>query len=154
MQHIQKKKLKQACFRFSMALLSLHCIAEIINSLWVEVTHMEYWFVLLNISLCSSFPDASQTLRSECVVSSELLRQTLSTRKHKHLHSRPNGKRTCRRVRTRNFSEAKKRWAKLKGNLGIFQPGLHRHVFTCGKERWLWKSVKSVHYRGTYLRLL
>ncbi|KAG8014619.1 IQ domain-containing protein E [Nibea albiflora] len=35
--------------------------------------------------------DASQTLRSECDVTPELLKQTLSMRKHKHLHSGTNG---------------------------------------------------------------
>ncbi|KAE8300460.1 IQ domain-containing protein E [Larimichthys crocea] len=35
--------------------------------------------------------DASQTLRSECDVTPELLKQTLSMRKHKHLHSGSNG---------------------------------------------------------------
>ncbi|XP_070780262.1 IQ domain-containing protein E [Enoplosus armatus] len=35
--------------------------------------------------------DASQTLRSECNVTPELLKQTLSMRKHKHLHSGSNG---------------------------------------------------------------
>ncbi|TNN43650.1 IQ domain-containing protein E [Liparis tanakae] len=35
--------------------------------------------------------NASQTLRSECDVTPELLRQTLSARKHRHLHSGSNG---------------------------------------------------------------
>ncbi|TKS68532.1 IQ domain-containing protein E [Collichthys lucidus] len=35
--------------------------------------------------------DASQALRSECDVTPELLKQTLSMRKHKHLHSGSNG---------------------------------------------------------------
>uniref|UniRef100_A0A671TUZ0 IQ domain-containing protein E n=1 Tax=Sparus aurata TaxID=8175 RepID=A0A671TUZ0_SPAAU len=35
--------------------------------------------------------DASQTLRSECDVTPELLKQTLSMRRHKHLHSGSNG---------------------------------------------------------------
>ncbi|XP_070683993.1 IQ domain-containing protein E [Pempheris klunzingeri] len=35
--------------------------------------------------------DASQTLRSECDVTPELLKQTLSMRRHKHLHSGTNG---------------------------------------------------------------
>ncbi|XP_059192512.1 IQ domain-containing protein E [Centropristis striata] len=35
--------------------------------------------------------DVSQTLRSECDVTPELLKQTLSMRKHKHLHSGSNG---------------------------------------------------------------
>ncbi|GAA6221643.1 IQ domain-containing protein E [Lates japonicus] len=35
--------------------------------------------------------DLSQTLRSECDVTPELLKQTLSMRKHKHLHSASNG---------------------------------------------------------------
>ncbi|XP_044046585.1 IQ domain-containing protein E isoform X2 [Siniperca chuatsi] len=35
--------------------------------------------------------DVSQTQRSECDVTPELLKQTLSTRKHKHLHSGSNG---------------------------------------------------------------
>ncbi|XP_035491984.2 IQ domain-containing protein E isoform X2 [Scophthalmus maximus] len=35
--------------------------------------------------------DLSQTLRSVCDVTPELLKQTLSTRKHKHLHSASNG---------------------------------------------------------------
>lgn len=35
--------------------------------------------------------DASQTLRSECDVTPELLKQTLSMKKHKHLHSGSNG---------------------------------------------------------------
>ncbi|XP_040891091.1 IQ domain-containing protein E isoform X2 [Toxotes jaculatrix] len=35
--------------------------------------------------------DLSQTLRSECDVTPELLKQTLSLRKHKHLHSASNG---------------------------------------------------------------
>ncbi|XP_056266014.1 IQ domain-containing protein E isoform X3 [Pseudoliparis swirei] len=35
--------------------------------------------------------DVSQTLRSECDVTPELLRQTLSARKHRHLHSGSNG---------------------------------------------------------------
>ncbi|XP_008301468.1 IQ domain-containing protein E [Stegastes partitus] len=35
--------------------------------------------------------DASQTLRSDCDVTSELLKQTLSMKKYKHLHSASNG---------------------------------------------------------------
>lgn len=59
---------------------------------------MEYWLVwgnILNLSLPASFADASQTLRSECDVTPELLKQTLSMRKHKHLHSGSNGERMC-----------------------------------------------------------
>uniref|UniRef100_A0A4W6FDJ0 IQ motif containing E n=1 Tax=Lates calcarifer TaxID=8187 RepID=A0A4W6FDJ0_LATCA len=44
-----------------------------------------------NLFQSSSFPDLSQTLRSECDVMPELLKQTLSMRKHKHLHSASNG---------------------------------------------------------------
>uniref|UniRef100_G3PW23 IQ motif containing E n=1 Tax=Gasterosteus aculeatus aculeatus TaxID=481459 RepID=G3PW23_GASAC len=43
------------------------------------------------ITSLSNGHDASQTLRSEFDVTSELLKQTLSTRQHKHLHSGSNG---------------------------------------------------------------
>lgn len=49
-----------------------------------------------NLFQSSSFPDLSQTLRSECDVMPELLKQTLSMRKHKHLHSASNGERLCK----------------------------------------------------------
>lgn len=55
------------------------------------------------LSVC--FSDASQTLRSECDVTPELLKQTLSMRKHKHLHSGCNGERMCRCVRMRSSVE-------------------------------------------------
>ncbi|XP_040000712.1 IQ domain-containing protein E isoform X2 [Xiphias gladius] len=40
--------------------------------------------------------DLSQMLRSECDVTPELLKHTLSMRKHKHLHPASNGERMCR----------------------------------------------------------
>ncbi|XP_054460638.1 IQ domain-containing protein E isoform X2 [Anoplopoma fimbria] len=43
------------------------------------------------ITSLSNGHDLSQTLRSECDVTPELLKQTLSTRKHKHPHSGSNG---------------------------------------------------------------
>lgn len=60
----------------------------------------KYLEPLSALSVC--FSDASQTLRSECDVTPERLKQTLSTRIHKHLCSGSNGERMCRCVRLRN----------------------------------------------------
>lgn len=75
----------------------------------------------LSLSLNTQlFLDASQTLRSECDVTPELLKQTLSMRKHKHLHSGSNGETMCRCVRMRNEVREKSKvrfYAKQKSRL-------------------------------------
>lgn len=47
----------------------------------------------------------SQTLRTECDVTPELLKQTLGTRRHKNLNSTLNGETMCGLVRRRRKVE-------------------------------------------------
>ena len=61
---------------------------------------MDYWLFLV---LLSSISDLSQMLRAECDITPELLRQTLTARKHKHLHSASNGESMSEKLE-------KKRW--------------------------------------------
>lgn len=78
--------------------------------------HTDLWLLLIDWSqlpgLFFLFPllsALSQTVRSEFDSAPEFLKQSLTTRKHKHLHSASNGERMCRCVKGKTEGGQKER---------------------------------------------